>query len=82
MGSVCDETRALVIEHQAGWLTAGAECYVHLSLGNLVNISIGRDRVEVSLLILGGAVERNRKLEYFFVVGLRNLRHCNLNLSN
>ena len=64
MSLISDETAALRIENEAGWLPAGREGYIHGPLGrHLVDVTVCRDRVQVSLLILSRAVERDGKLE-------------------
>ena len=80
---ISDEGRALVVEDEAGGLTAGREGDLHLAFGShVVDVAVGRDEVEVAFLVLGRAEERHGELEELLVVGLsvsyvRHLKYYN-----
>ena len=80
MRLIGDEGRALMVENQAGGLSTGREGDLHLSLGgNVVNITIGGDHVQVTLVVLSGAVEGNCELEHLLEVSLCMLNNlCHL----
>ena len=70
MGLISDERGALVIENQASGLSSSGEGHLHLSLCDLINLSISGNGVEVALVVLGGAEEGDSELEEFLVIGL------------
>lgn len=75
VGLVSDERTAVLVKHETSWLSASRECNLHLSLVHLVNISVCADSEEVTLGVLGGAVERHGQLEKFFKVSRRSVCH-------
>ena len=75
MGLVCNKGRALSVEDQTRRLSTSGECNVHLTFLDLVYISIGGDREEVSILVFSGAVQRYGYLEELFEVRWLSRNH-------
>jgi len=72
---VCDEGRAMLVKNETGGLATSGESLINLTLLDLVNVAIGRNRKEVPFAVLGRAVERHCKLENFFKVRWGSVRH-------
>ena len=78
MGLVSNERGALGVEYEARGLPSCREGHIHLALLDLVNVSISGDSEEVTILILGGAVEGNCHLEEFLTIGWLSGYHFKL----
>jgi hypothetical protein len=75
MGLVSNERGSLGVENEACWLTASRESHIHLTLLDLVYVSVGRHCEEVAILILSRAVKGNCHLEEFLKVGWLSRYH-------
>ena len=72
---VSNEGAAVLVENETSWLATRGKSHLHLSLVDLVNVTVGADCKEVTLRVLSGAVEGDSQLEKFFKVCLRSVSH-------
>ena len=69
MSLISNERRALLVEHNSSWLSAGGELNLHGSfLVHLENVAIGGDAEQIALSVLGWTVQRHGQLVDAFVV--------------